>query len=105
MNDTPVDEREKMEFWYLQLIDYIVNDIEELELEVIRLRYELSKRLPYYKGVVLRSEIYSDLAGRYEWHEAYQKYVRLYRSGQDPLENKSYYQKRKKMARQGYLDE
>ncbi len=87
MNDTPIYEYEQMEYRYLQLIDYFVNDIKELEREVIRLRYKLSMRLPNYEGLMLRSEIYSNLAGRYEWHDAYQKYMSLYSNGTDPLEN------------------
>lgn len=55
-----------MEFLYLQLIDYLVDDIKQLELETIRLCHELSKRLPGYDGLMLRTEIYSGLAGRYE---------------------------------------
>lgn len=53
MNDSPIDECEQMECRYLHLIDYLVNDIKELECEVIRLRHELSKWLPDHEGLML----------------------------------------------------
>lgn len=94
-----------MEFLYLQLIDYLVDDIKQLELETIRLRHELSKRLPDYDGLILRSEIYSGLAGRYEWQEAYARYVSFYCEGTDPLDNESYSKQMEQMAHLGYFDE
>jgi len=103
MNDFPSGD-ETMEFEYLQLIDYLVNDIQELELEVIRLRYELSNRLPAYDGLMLKCDIFSALAGRYDWQEAYVRYVSLYCNDVDPLDNKSYSGKMKEMAHQGYLE-
>lgn len=84
-NLTPNDDH--MEFLYLQLIDYLVNDIKHLELESIRLRYELSKCLSDYDGLLFKSDIYSGLASRYEWQEAYARYVSLYCEGTDPLYN------------------
>ena len=105
MSDVLSDENEHMEFRYLQLVDSLVKDIQQLELEAIRLRYELSKRLPAYAGMMLKADIYSALAGRYEWQEAYAKYVSLYCNGMDPLDNETYSSKMREMAHQGYLDE
>lgn len=98
-------DNEHMEFYYLQLIDYLVKDIRQLELETIRLRYELSKWLPDYDGLLIRSDIYSGLAGRYDWQKAYASYVALYCNGIDPLDNESYSGQMRAMAHQGYLDE
>jgi hypothetical protein len=35
MNDTPIDERREEKIRYLQLLYYLVNDIQEPELEAI----------------------------------------------------------------------
>lgn len=104
MSNVSLDDDGHMEFLYLQLIDYLVKDIKQLEMETVRLRYELSKRLTDYDAMLLRSDIYSALAGRYDWQDAYVRYVSLYCDDKDPLDNKEYSSQMEQMAHQGYLD-
>lgn len=94
---------EHIEYLYLQLIDYLVDDVKQLELEIIRLRLELSKYLPENDGILLKGEIYSDLAGRYGWQEAYRRYIDLYCDSEDPLDNELYSEQMDQMARFGYI--
>jgi hypothetical protein len=81
----------------------MVDDIKQLELEIIRLRLKLSQYLPENDGNLLKGEIYSDLAGRYEWQEAYTRYVNLYCDRNAPLDNELYSKQMEQMARFGYI--
>ena len=46
---------------FCQLIDDLIKDIQHLESETVRTRYELSKHLEYPYDDYLRSDILSDL--------------------------------------------
>ncbi len=70
---------------YCQLIHYLIQDIQHLETEVVRTRFQLSRYLSELDGINLQADILSDLAGRYEDHPAYLHYIDLYHSNLDPL--------------------
>lgn len=72
---------------FIRLIDYLVKDIEHLESETVRTRYELSRYLPHPYGEDLRGDIVSDLAGRYSEDPAYQVYMKLMHDNRDPMES------------------
>lgn len=71
---------------FCQLIDDLIKDIQHLESETVRTRYELSKYLEYPYDEYLRSDILSDLAGRYWDNPAYKVYIQLLYNNQDPME-------------------
>ena len=50
----------------MYLIDCLVKDIRELEASVVWTRYELSGHLPEYEQMLMRTDIVSGLAGRYQ---------------------------------------
>ncbi len=68
------------------LIDLLVKDIQHLESETVKTRYELSKHLIHPYDVYLRSDILSDLSVRYTDNPTYQFYIQLFYDGQDPME-------------------
>lgn len=72
---------------YCQLIDYLVQDMHHLETELVRTRLDLSQHLPPPYDDALRSDILSDLGGRYSEHPAYRRYLNLMHNGLDPLED------------------
>jgi hypothetical protein len=79
-----------------QLIGHLVNDIQLLASEVVRLRYSLSWFLPKHTGEMVRGECCSDLHGSYYDYPAYQNFIAEYYDGDDPLESESF---RKHMAK------
>lgn len=74
-------------FDFCQLIDYLIQDLKHLEVEVVKTRFELSQYLPAPHDESLRSDILSDLAGRYGDHPAYQRYIELMHDNIDPLDD------------------
>lgn len=77
-------------FEMVKLINYLIKDIQHLESEIIRTRYELSQYLSCPYDEYLRSDILSNLAGRYAGNEAYQTYVKMLYNNQDPMESKEW---------------
>ena len=74
------------QYEFSQLIDDLIKDIQHLESETVRTRYELSRHLTYPYDEYLRSDILSDLGRRYSDHPAYQVYIQLLYNNQDPME-------------------
>jgi hypothetical protein len=72
---------------FCRLVDYLIKDIQHLESETVRTRYELSRHLEYPYDEYLRSDILSDLAGRYSDNPAYKAYIQLFYNNQDPMES------------------
>ena len=70
---------------FCQLIHYLIQDIQHLETEVVRTRFQLSQYLPVPDRINMQADILSDLAGRYEDHPAYLHYIDLYHNNLDPL--------------------
>ena len=70
----------------LCLIDSMVNDINELETELVRTRRALSHFHPPYEKMILRSDIYSGLAGRHYDDSLYRIYMKWV-GGEDPMES------------------
>jgi hypothetical protein len=73
-----------------KLVDHLINDIQHLASEVVRLRYSLSWHLPKDSGQTIRQEIVSDLHSSYFEHHTYHRFVSKYCSGLDPLESERY---------------
>ena len=71
-------------FW---LIESLVADIQHLESEVVRTRYELSKCLPEEERNLLRSDILAGLGGRYAGNPAYDAFVQEWCGGSDPMDS------------------
>lgn len=65
-------------YQFCKLIDAMVKDIQNLESETVRYRYALSNYLPEHEKVCLRSDIFSNLADRYYWSEAYEEYIQMF---------------------------
>jgi hypothetical protein len=72
---------------FCRLIDLLANDIVHLEEEVVKTRYALSTYLKSPYDECLRTDILSDLAGRYSDNPAYQIYMELLYNNQDPMES------------------
>ena len=72
---------------FISLIDCLVKDIQHLESETVRIRYELSRYLPHPYSADLLGDIVSDLAGRYSDDPAYQVYMKLMYDNRDPMES------------------
>lgn len=83
-----------------ELIDCLVEDIQMLELECISTRYHLSQYMDENEGELLRMDILSHLAGRYNGEPAYDMYTTIMYNGGDPMEFRDYLVKVQK-ARQG----
>jgi hypothetical protein len=91
MDDYRIDyDFDEYEMDFYQLIDELIADIKHLESKVVRLRYLLSGFLPEHDGKMLKCEIFSDLAGSYYSHPAYQQYVAKYCDGHDPMDSTNY---------------
>jgi len=69
-----------------ELIDRLINDIQLLASEVVRLRYSLSWFLPEHTGEIVRSESRSDLHDTYLHFPIYQNFMSKYYDGNDPLQ-------------------
>lgn len=82
--------RERFEF--CQLIEYLILEIQHLEIEVVATRFELSRHLDPPHGDNLRNEVLSDLGGRYFDHPAYTKYLELFHGGLDPMDSDEWIQ-------------
>jgi len=72
---------------YFGLIDTLLKDIQHLETEIVRTRFELSKHLPYPTSVNIRRDIFANLAGRYGDNLAYQIFVLELYNGKDPMDS------------------
>jgi hypothetical protein len=88
--DFPGDDCTHCEMDYFKLIDHLINDIQHLSSEVVRLRHLLSWHLPEHVGETIRGESLSDLHDSYFEHTAYTNFVSSYCSGNDPLESEGY---------------
>ena len=75
---------------FCQLIEYLIHDIQHLEEEVVKTRYQLCQYLPSPAGTALFSDILSDLGGRYNGHPAYDSYLELYHDNLDPMESEEW---------------
>lgn len=72
---------------YYKLIDLLIKDIQHLESEVVKTRYQLSNHLDEQERTCLRCDIFSNLGDRYSGAPAYDEYVRLFHNNQDPMES------------------
>lgn len=72
------------------LVDRLIEDIQQLASEVVRLRHLLSWHLPKDLGETIRGESLSDLHGSYYDYAAYMKFVSEYCDGDDPMESERY---------------
>jgi hypothetical protein len=72
---------------YFRLIEALIADIQHLESEVVRTRYELSRYLPAKERELLRSDILSNLGGRHAGNPAYDVFVREWCNGTDPMDS------------------
>ena len=79
-DNTMVDQNERFcschcdcQYEFSQLIDDLIKDIQHLESETVRTRYELSRHLTYPYNEYLRSDILSDLGRRYSDHPTYSR--------------------------------
>lgn len=70
---------------FCQLVDIMVKDIQHLEAECVRSRYQVSKHLGAPDDGYYRSNILSGLKTPYYDNLAYQMYMALYYDGGDPL--------------------
>ena len=75
---------------FLELVDVMVKDIQHLEAEAIRARYELSKVLDPEHKWITSVDILTDLEFPYYDHRAYQEYMRIYYDGGDPMSFKEF---------------
>lgn len=69
-----------------RLIEAMLTDIQHLESEVVRTRYEWSKYLPEKERNLLCSDILSGLGGRYAGNPAYDAFVQEWCGGSDPMD-------------------
>ena len=72
---------------YFRLIEALIADIQHLESEVVRTRYELSRQLPEKERELLHSDILANLGGRYAGNPAYDVFVRQWCNGIDPMDS------------------
>ena len=70
-----------------RLIESLITDIQHLESEVVRTRYELSRHLTEKERNLLRSDILSNLGGRYASDPAYDAFVQEWCGGNDPMDS------------------
>lgn len=80
---TEISFEERYEF--CKLVDSLIMDIQHLEKEVVKLRYELSGYLSAPEREALQCDILRDLAGRYAGTAAYDTYIQLFYNNQDPM--------------------
>jgi len=89
---------------FCQLVDIMVKDIQHLEAECVRARYQNSKHLDAPEDEYYRSNILSGLKTPYYDSLAYQMYMALYYDGGDPLSFKEWTSAINRLAK-GYEDE
>ena len=89
---------EECEASSFHLIDHLVNDIQHLASEVVRLRYMLSWHLTGDVGETIRGEIVSDLNGSYYDYPTYQSFISRYYHGDDPFDSDRYCNHLKKLS-------
>ena len=70
-----------------RLIESLITDIQHLESEVVRTRYELSRHLSEKERNLLRSDILSNLGGRYAGDPVYDAFVQEWCGGSDPMDS------------------
>lgn len=75
---------------FCQLVDYLIKDIQHLESETVRTRYELSLHLAKPHNEFLRSDILTNLAARYGDNSAYHLFIKLIYNNHDPMESKEW---------------
>ena len=73
-----------------KLVDILIKDIQHLEAECVRARYQISKHLDAPEDEYYRSNILSGLRTPYYDSLAYQAYMALYYDGGDPLSFKEW---------------
>ena len=82
-----------------RLVDRLVNDIQHLSSEVVRLRYLLSWHLPKHVGETIRLEAVRDLHGGYYEYPTYRHFVSDFCGGHDPLESAGYCNHLRKLSK------
>ena len=85
-----MDDCDKCELESFMLIEQLINDIQHLASEVVRLRHLLSRHLPKHVGETIRGELLSDLHGSYYGYAAYMNFVSTYCRGNDPMESENF---------------
>ena len=70
-----------------RLIESLITDIQHLESEVVRMRYELSRHLSEKERNLLRSDILAGLGGRYAGNPVYDAFVQEWCGGSDPMDS------------------
>lgn len=82
-----------------ELADKLTADIQFLELECISTRYLLHQHMDKEEGELLRMDILSHLAGRYEGDPAQELFKSIMYSGGDPMEFRDYHVKVQKACK------
>jgi len=72
---------------FYPLIETLIKDVQYLEAETVKARYELSCRVQNSHRAFLRSDILSDLRSNYSENRTYQAYLEQFCDGQDPFES------------------
>ena len=91
MNDYEMmDDCDKCELNSFILVEQLINDIQHLASEVVRLRHLLSCHLPKHVGETIRDESLSDIYGSYYGYAAYMNFVSTYCRGNDPMESERF---------------
>ncbi|MDD4679866.1 MAG: hypothetical protein PHP79_03110 [Clostridia bacterium] len=72
---------------FCKLVDAMHKDIQHLESEIVRTRYELIRYLDTPYNEYLQSDILSNLAARYYDYPAYESYVKYMCGNQYPMES------------------
>jgi len=85
-----MDDCNKCEQDSFMLAEQLINDIQHLASEVVRLRYLLSWHLPKHVGETIRDESLSNLHGSYYGYAAYMNFVSTYCRGNDPMESERF---------------
>ena len=85
-------------FDMFQLMEALITDIQHLESEVVRTRYELSRYLPEKERNLLRSDILSGLADRYAEDPAYDAFVEDWCGGTDPMDTDEWVEHIRRLA-------
>ena len=75
---------------FLELVDSMVKDIQHLNAETVKARYELSQKLDPEHQCTTGADILSDLDTPHYDNLAYQEYMRIYYDGGNPMSFKEH---------------
>lgn len=89
---------------YTVLVNDMIQEIRELELEIISLRYLLSTCMKGDYKEYLRNEIYTNTDPSFRFEPEYERYVEKHLHGKDPFDTRSYRRRQTKQAH-GYIEE